>query len=97
MSYCMIRKPVAAEGQPTEFKFKVCACSFLIKNMTEGNIFVAFGKPTENKDDMILIRPNSWQRHECRLPSGNLDSADTVYVIGTGGPGDGVEVECLKW
>lgn len=96
MANSMLRKSVAA-GAATEFKFGVRSCVFLVKNMTEGNVFVSFGENPGSTDKMILIPPGTWQRHVCLLDSGELASCDTVFVVGSGDPGDGVEVECLRW
>lgn len=96
MEKTMLRKFVAA-GAATEFKFGVRSCVFLVKNMSEGNVFVSFGENPGSTEKMILIPPGAWQRHVCLLDSGGLASCDTVFVIGSGAPGDGVEVECLRW
>lgn len=92
----MLRKDVAA-GTPTEFEFSEPCCDFLLKNMSDGDVYVSFGEVPASTDDMLLIPAGSWQRHICKEASGKLASCNTVYVIGTGGAGKGVEVECLTW
>lgn len=90
----MIRKVV--EETPTAFSFDVKCCEFLIKNFTGDNIYVSFGDAITDKNKMILIPADCWQRHVCRNDAGGLNSCNVVYVIGSNA-GDGVEIECLKW
>lgn len=92
----MIRKTIDS-GETEEFAFDVKSCVFLVKNMSEGNIYVSFGSNPGTTDEMILIPPGSWQRAVCLNENGALRSCSSVYVKASGGHGDGVEVECLRW
>ena len=96
MDINMLRKDVTADAA-TEFAFQTACCDFLVKNMTDGDVYVAFGDVPDSKDDMLLIPEGTWQRHLCRTADGGLASCKSVFVIGTGSTGKGVEVECLKW
>jgi len=96
MNINMLRKDVAV-GTATEFSFPIACCDFLLKNMTDGDIYVSFGEVPDSTDEMLLIPSGSWQRHLCKDIMGNYASCKSVFVIGTDSAGKGVEVECLRW
>lgn len=96
MKLNMLRKDVA-DGEATEFQFDQPCCDFLLKNMSEGDVFVSFGELSSSREEMLLIPAGSWQRHVCKDPGGRLASCTSIFVIGTGDVGKGVEVECLTW
>lgn len=92
----MIRKTIDS-GETEEFAFDVKSCVFLIKNMSEGNIYVSFGSNPGTTDEKILIPSGSWQRQVLLNEKGALRSCSSVFVTASGAAGDGVEVECLRW
>lgn len=92
----IVRKPVAA-NTPTTFNFDVSGIRFLVKNFTDGDIFVAL-KSGAMKEESVLIPANCAQILEARLViSGSVDTTKIVQVIADTSSQKGVEVQCLIW
>lgn len=92
----IVRKSVTA-NTPTTFNFDVSGIRFLVKNFTDGDIFVAL-KSGAVKEESALIPTNCAQILEARLStSGSVDTTKTVQVIADTSSQKGVEVQCLLW
>lgn len=86
----VVRKDIVA-GEAVEFHFDGYGYDFIVKNFTEENVYVSYGKLAESIDDMSCIPAFSWQRHLCQ--TGYINS---IWIIGDSTQTDGVEVECLR-
>lgn len=87
----VIRKDIVA-GEAVEFKFDtIKGYDFVVKNFSEGNVYVSYGKLPDSTDEMSCIPAFSWQRHLCQ--TGYITS---IWVIADESMPDGVEVECLR-
>lgn len=85
-----VRKPTAA-GTKIKMEFPVEGTRFLVKNLTEGDIYAAV-KDVEDKDLCILIPENTAQAIESKLMPSKV-----VTIIPEETSERGVEVQCLKW
>ena len=64
--------------------------SYLIKNFTDGDIYVGF--VSGNKEKMSLIPSETAQ-----VFSGSMIEGNILYVIPAETSNKGVEVQCLRW
>ena len=83
------RKQTIANAE-LRFNFKVQGSKYLVKNLTEGDIYVDFimGKKTNSR---FLIPEN------CAQAISINGGYDTVFVYPTATSNKGVEVQCLEW
>ncbi len=95
MKFKLIRKATIA-GAQIVYHFDQIGSKFLIKNFTEGDIYVRF---CEGEENPILIPVGCAQ--VCVISEGPMYwrsiSTDTVYVTAEESNEKGVEVQCLKW
>ena len=84
------RKPTTA-GTTIKMEFPVEGTRFLVKNLTEGDIYVAM-KDTEDKDLCVLIPGNTAQVIESKL-----EPSKVIAIIPDETSEKGVEAQCLKW
>ena len=87
----MQRKAVTANTEYA-FKFDVTGREFLVKNLTEGDVYVGFTKG-ENNSERLLIPAGTAQVVTGMIIKGS----DTIYIFSTVTHGKGVEVQCLSW
>ena len=85
------RKPVTANTE-ISFKFDNVGREFLVKNLTEGDIFIGF-KAGEDNTERILLPAATAQV----LSGMTVEGCDTVYIYSTVTHAKGVEVQCLSW
>ena len=83
------RKPTEANTK-LDFQFDNPGLEFLVKNFTDGDIYVGV---EAIKERMILIPAETAQVVACMTTQGD----DTLYVIPTITSEKGVEVQCLRW
>lgn len=83
------RKPTEANLK-LDFQFDNPGLEFLVKNFTDGDIYVGV---EAIKERMILILAETAQVVVCMTTQG----CDTLYVIPTAVSEKGVEVQCLRW
>ena len=85
-------------------EFPVKGTKFLVKNLTDGNVYVALKKLNDIeadssesvKGECVLIPENTAQLVVCReLPY--VEGTNIVTVIPEATSEKGVEVQCLKW
>lgn len=84
------RKPTTA-GTKIKMEFPVEGKRFLVKNLTEGDIYAAM-KDTEDKDLCVLIPENTAQVIESKLAQSKV-----ITIIPEETSQRGVEVQCLRW
>lgn len=92
----VIRKAVTA-NTPVTYNFDVSGIRFLVKNLTEGDIYAAL-KEDATKEESVLIPSNCAQileaRREC---SGSVYTTKVVQIISEPSSEKGVEVQCVYW
>lgn len=91
----LIRKAVTA-NTPATFEFEAPGICFLIKNLTEGDIYVAL-KSGAAKEESALIPSDCAQILEARKGAGSVDTTKIVQVIADTSSEKGVEVQCIHW
>lgn len=91
----LIRKAVTA-NTPVIFEFEAPGICFLIKNLTEGDIYVAL-KSGATKEESALIPRDCAQVLEARRGAGSVDTTKIVQVIADTSSEKGVEVQCIHW
>lgn len=91
----LIRKAVTANA-PVIFEFEAPGICFLIKNLTEGDIYVAL-KSGATKEESALIPRDCAQVLEARRGAGSVDTTKIVQVIADTSSEKGVEVQCIHW
>ena len=91
----LIRKAVTA-NTPVIFEFEAPGSCFLIKNLTEGDIYVAL-KSGATKEESALIPRDCAQVLEARRGAGSVDTTKIVQVIADTSSEKGVEVQCIHW
>lgn len=91
----LIRKAVTANA-PVIFEFEAPGICFLIKNLTEGDIYVAL-KSSATKEESALIPRDCAQVLEARRGAGSVDTTKIVQVIADTSSEKGVEVQCIHW
>lgn len=74
------------------FEFEMKGMMFLIKNFTDGDIYVDVKEGTE-KTGRILIPSGCWQVLDCPASIWT----DTIAIMADTTNEKGVEVECLRW
>jgi hypothetical protein len=84
------RKPTTA-GTKIKMEFPVEGTRFLVKNLTEGDIYAAM-KDTEDKDLCVLIPGNTAQVIESKL-----EPSKVITIIPDETSEKGVEAQCLRW
>lgn len=94
-----IRQNIVAE-QRTVFLFQVLAYKFLVKNLTDGNIYIYLmsreDKEEEiDKEDCLLIPSETAQIIMVNESKNNEDRTDKVLIIAEN-TGE-VEVQLLEW
>lgn len=87
----MQRKAVTANTEYA-FKFDVTGREFLVKNLTEGDIYVGFTSG-EDKSQRLLLPAGTAQI----ITGMTINGSNTIYVFSTVTHGKGVEVQCLSW
>ena len=84
-----------AEGNPITYKVPVSGTKFLVKNLTDGDIYVSL-KETTNKEDCLLVPANTAQI--IQVYDGPLIfETNVLTIIPEATSEKGVEVQCLKW
>lgn len=91
----LIRKAVTA-NTPVIFEFEAPGICFLIKNLTEGDIYVAL-KSGATKEESALIPRDCAQVLEARRGAGSVDTTKIVQVIADTSSEKGGEVQCIHW
>lgn len=91
----LIRKAVTA-NTPVIFEFEAPGICFLIKNLTEGDIYVAL-KSGATKEESALIPRDCAQVLEARRGAGSVDTTKIVQIIADTSSEKGVEVQCIHW
>lgn len=89
------RQPTASE-KALKFEFSIKGSKFLVKNFTDGDIYVDLGE-NENKEVMILIPAATSQICAIQELGTPWSQTDVVTIIPTATSEKGVEVQCLKW
>ena len=92
----IIRNTITA-NEANKFEFDVEGFEFLVKNFTEGDIYVAFENTTDT-DEMSKIPSMAGQvcvRNKSKGSTGSGNSSNEVYVYSTSS-GE-VEVQCLMF
>lgn len=87
----VIRQSTTAEREMV-FEFETSGIEFLIKNLSDADIFVACKQGVE-KADRILIPANLCQ---IIMPFPTIRTSE-ISIIATATSEKGVEVQCLKW
>ena len=92
----IIRKNIVA-NEANKFEFDVEGFEFLVKNFTNGDIYVAYENTTDT-DEMSKIPSMGglvFLRNKSTGSTGSGNSSDVVYVYSTSS-GE-VEIQCLKF
>lgn len=76
------------------FEFEVAASEFLIKNLTDGEIYASLERDA-TKEQSVLIPAHTAQRLQYGSYGGG--KSNIVQIIPTATSEKGVEVQCLKW
>ena len=92
MQILKVQRKSTEANTELQFQFDNLGLKFLVKNFTEGDIYVGFLKET-GKEDRVLIPENTAQ-----VISGmTVRGCSTVYILPTETSDKGVEVQCLRW
>lgn len=89
------RQPTSSENA-MKFEFNIKGSKFLVKNFTDGDIYVGLGESME-KETMILIPAATSQICMIQELGTPWSQTDVVTIIPTATSEKGVEVQCLKW
>ena len=89
-----IRQPTTA-GTPMKYEFDVSGIKWLIKNFTDGDIYVAMGETTD-KTDCLLI-PAETSQVVTPYDGVYIHGSNIITIIPDATSEKGVEVQCLKW
>lgn len=89
-----IRKPVVA-GTALKLEFDVTGIKFLVKNLTDGDIYVALGEAADEADCLLI--PAETSQVVVAYDGTYIDGDSIITVIPTRTSEKGVEVQCLKW
>lgn len=76
------------------FDFEVAASEFLIKNLTDGEIYASLERDA-TKEQSVLIPAQTAQVLQYGSYGGG--KSNLVQIIPTATSEKGVEVQCLKW
>lgn len=87
----LIRQATVA-GTELMIEFDVAGFEYLVKNFTDGDIYVCFSQGA-SKEDRILIPPESAQIVTVMPVTGYSN----VSILPEATSEKGVEVQCLKW
>lgn len=88
----VMRQPTASAT--LIFEFEVAASEFLIKNLTDGEIYASLERDA-TKEQSALIPAQTAQRLQYGSYGGG--KSNLVQIIPTATSEKGVEVQCLKW
>lgn len=88
----VMRQPTASAT--LNFEFEVAASEFLIKNLTDGEIYASLERDA-TKEQSVLIPAQTAQRLQYGSYGGG--KSNIVQIIPTVTSEKGVEVQCLKW
>lgn len=88
----VMRQPTASAT--LIFEFEVAASEFLIKNLTDGEIYASLERDA-TKEQSVLIPAQTAQVLQYGTYGGG--KSDLVQIIPTATSEKGVEVQCLKW
>lgn len=88
------RSPTSA-NTALVLEFPVVGTRFLVKNLTDNDIYVAL-KETDNKGDCLLIPADTAQVVQV-LEGPYVFGTNVVTIIPEETSEKGVEVQCLKW
>lgn len=88
----VMRQPTASTT--LIFEFEVAASEFLIKNLTDGEIYASLERDA-TKEQSVLIPAQTVQRLQYGSYGGG--KSNIVQIIPTATSEKGVEVQCLKW
>ena len=93
----VLRKPTVTNTQ-LDFDFSVIGVKYLVKNFTDGDIYVSFDNPLV-KAESILIPSESSQVIVCKELSidGVNYGSNKVTVMPDFSSTKGVEVQCILW
>lgn len=82
-------------GKEVEIEFTRFGNKFLVKNFTEGDIYVSFESPV-NKAESVLIRPDTYQNV---MIGERFDyektASHTIYILPEESSEDGIEVQLI--
>ena len=87
----VIRQPTAEAT--LIFEFEVASSEFLIKNLTDGEIYASLERDA-TKEQSVLIPAQTAQRLQYGSGGGK---SNLIQIIPTATSEKGVEVQCLKW
>lgn len=94
---CIFKRQATTANTPINLEFDVVGIEYLVKNFTQGDIYVALEKTT-NKDDCLLIPSECAQVIAARLDTNYLQTLKGIMtIIPDETDKRGVEVQCLKW
>lgn len=85
-----------AENTNLKFEFPVEGNKFLVKNFTDGNIYVGLGEGTD-KSKMVLIPSKTAEIVSNSERYADIHTEHIVTVVPDTTSEEGVEVRCLGW
>lgn len=85
-----------AENTNLKFEFPVDGNKFLVKNFTDGNIYVGLGEGTD-KSKMVLIPSKTAEIVSNSERYADIHTEHIVTVVPDTTSEEGVEVRCLGW
>ena len=94
----IFKRQATVANTPIVMKFDVFANVYLVKNLTDGDIYVSFGGGVASKEKGILIPENCSQIISGLSGSQVQDPArGVVTILPMTDSEKGVEVQCLEW
>ena len=89
-----IRQPTVAET-PMKYEFDIAGIKYLVKNFTDGDIYVAMGEAAD-KADCLLI-PAETSQVVTPYDGAYIHGSNIITIIPEETSKRGVEAQCLKW
>ncbi len=94
---CIFKRQATSANTPIKLEFDVAGIEYLVKNFTQGDIYVAL-EETSNKNDCLLIPVECAQVITARADTNYLSTMKGIMTIIPEETDErGVEVQCLKW
>ena len=91
----LIRQPTVANTKQI-YKFDIEGFKFLVKNLTDDDILVAFDE-NSTEDEMILVPSECAQVVMVHENIERKNGSKTVVILHKATSEKGVEVQCLLW
>ena len=92
---CLFKRQETIANTAIQMEFEVLGIEYLVKNFTDGDVYIAFGKETNKKNCLLIPAECSQIVTVCKndFASGNK----TITIIPESTSEKGMELQCLRW